>query len=131
MSVTLHPTYFCPLISLQGLHIDTIAERTKSPIDPLILGPFSQVFCPYLDLEHFPSYADRILRFLATNHFFKEVSPSVYANNRTSAVLNKAQPVESILANPLDAYDKLESAPAALATFVYVSYTVISPRSPS
>ena len=33
-------------------------------------------------------YRNRILRLLATNHIFTEVSPDVFANNRLSSVLD-------------------------------------------
>jgi hypothetical protein len=40
----------------------------------------------------------RILRLLATNHIFTEVSPDVFANNRLSSVLDTGKSVEEILA---------------------------------
>jgi len=40
----------------------------------------------------------RILRLLATNHIFIEVSPDVFANNRLSSVLDTGKLVEELLA---------------------------------
>ena len=40
----------------------------------------------------------RVLRLLATNHIFIEVSPDVFANNRLSSVLDTGKSVEEILA---------------------------------
>jgi hypothetical protein len=43
-------------------------------------------------------FAARILRLLATNHIFTEVSPDVFANNRLSSVLDTGKPVQELLA---------------------------------
>ena len=43
-------------------------------------------------------FAARILRLLATNHIFTEVSPDVFANNRLSSVLDTGKSVEELLA---------------------------------
>lgn len=40
----------------------------------------------------------RILRLLATNYMFTEVSPDVFANNRLSSVLDTGKSVEELLA---------------------------------
>ena len=40
----------------------------------------------------------RVLRYLATNHFFKEVSPDVFANNRVSSVLDTGKSFTAIQA---------------------------------
>ena len=40
----------------------------------------------------------RVLRLLATNYIFTEVSPDVFANNRLSSVLDTRKPVEELLA---------------------------------
>jgi hypothetical protein len=40
----------------------------------------------------------RILRLLATNHIFTEVSPDVFANNRLSSTLDTGKLVEELLA---------------------------------
>ncbi|KAG5644030.1 hypothetical protein DXG03_009245 [Asterophora parasitica] len=46
-----------------------------------------------------PSYLARVLRFLATRHVFKEISPDVFANNRISSLLQKAKSLEEIQAD--------------------------------
>ena len=38
------------------------------------------------------------MRYLATNHFFREVAPDVFANNRISSMLIKKHSVEEIKA---------------------------------
>ena len=40
----------------------------------------------------------RILRLLATNYIFTEVSPDVFANNRLSSALDTGKSVEELLA---------------------------------
>ena len=40
----------------------------------------------------------RILRLLATNYIFTEVSPDVFANNRLSSTLDTGKSVEELLA---------------------------------
>ena len=39
----------------------------------------------------------RVLRLLATNYIFVEVSPDVFANNRLSTVLDTGKPVEELI----------------------------------
>ena len=39
----------------------------------------------------------RVLRLLATNHIFSEVSPDVFANNRLSTVLDTGKHVEELI----------------------------------
>ncbi|THH06774.1 hypothetical protein EW146_g9509 [Bondarzewia mesenterica] len=52
----------------------------------------------------------RVLRYLATRHVFKEVTPNVFANNRLSSVLIKAKSLDEIKADPTAQY---EGAPTA------------------
>ncbi|KIY66914.1 S-adenosyl-L-methionine-dependent methyltransferase [Cylindrobasidium torrendii FP15055 ss-10] len=47
----------------------------------------------------------RLLRFLASRHFFKEVSPHVFANNRLSSFFLKHKSVSEIKADPQSRYD--------------------------
>ncbi|KIY67016.1 S-adenosyl-L-methionine-dependent methyltransferase [Cylindrobasidium torrendii FP15055 ss-10] len=49
---------------------------------------------------------ERILRFLATRHIFKEVSPNVYVNNRISGLLQKNKPIEELRSQPNSRYAK-------------------------
>jgi hypothetical protein len=39
----------------------------------------------------------RVLRLLATNYIFKEVSPDVFANNRLSSALDTGKSVEELV----------------------------------
>ncbi|KAF5387187.1 hypothetical protein D9615_001587 [Tricholomella constricta] len=60
-----------------------------------------------------PSYIARILRFLATRHVFREVTPDVFANNRISSLLSKSKSVKEIKADPVARFDE-----APLAGFI-------------
>ncbi|KAI9437950.1 S-adenosyl-L-methionine-dependent methyltransferase [Lactarius indigo] len=44
-----------------------------------------------------PAKLSRVLRLLATNHIFVEVSPDVFANNRLSTVLDTGKPVDELI----------------------------------
>ncbi|KAF8256673.1 S-adenosyl-L-methionine-dependent methyltransferase [Lactarius quietus] len=46
----------------------------------------------------------RVLRLLATNYIFIEVSPDVFSNNRLSTVLDTGKPVEELISNPESKY---------------------------
>ncbi|KAI0049517.1 S-adenosyl-L-methionine-dependent methyltransferase, partial [Auriscalpium vulgare] len=59
----------------QGLHVKDIAKPAN--VDPKKLA--------------------RVLRVLATNHVFVEVSPDVFAQNRLSSLLDCGKPVDSIV----------------------------------
>jgi hypothetical protein len=59
----------------------------------------------------------RVLRLLATNHIFTEVSPDVFANNRLSSVLDTGKSVEELLAR------------LALNHWSNNIFTVVSPES--
>lgn len=47
-----------------------------------------------------PAKLARVLRILATNYIFVEVSPDVFANNRLSTVLDTGKPIEELISNP-------------------------------
>ncbi|KAI0064466.1 S-adenosyl-L-methionine-dependent methyltransferase [Artomyces pyxidatus] len=65
-----------------GLHVDAIAEKVEVDSGKLA----------------------RVMRYLATRHVFKEVSPDVFANNRVSSVLVKAHPLEELKTNKVTKY---------------------------
>ncbi|KAJ3907134.1 S-adenosyl-L-methionine-dependent methyltransferase [Lentinula edodes] len=67
----------------QGLHVDELSLATG-------IGS---------------SYIARVLRYLATRHFFKEVSPNVFAHNRLSSLLTKAKSLKEIKEDPASRYD--------------------------
>jgi hypothetical protein len=52
-----------------------------------------------------PAKLARVLRLLATNHIFIEVSPDVFANNRLSNVLDTGKPIEELVSNPESKYN--------------------------
>ncbi|KAJ7474411.1 hypothetical protein B0H11DRAFT_2035292 [Mycena galericulata] len=52
-----------------------------------------------------PAKLARILRLLATNHVFTEVSPDVFANNRLSSMLDTGKDVAQIIADPDRKYE--------------------------
>ncbi|KAF8988604.1 O-methyltransferase, partial [Cyathus striatus] len=66
-----------------GAHIDDVAERIG--INPIKLG--------------------RLMRYLATHHVYKELSPNVYTNNRISSMLDTGKSVKEITANPEAKHD--------------------------
>ncbi|TFK96232.1 S-adenosyl-L-methionine-dependent methyltransferase [Pterulicium gracile] len=73
----------------EGMHVDEIARKMKSP--PADNSP-------------------RVLRFLATRHVFREITPNVFANNRTSSALCKAKSLKEIHEVPAKQYDGLTAA---------------------
>ncbi|KAI0063823.1 S-adenosyl-L-methionine-dependent methyltransferase [Artomyces pyxidatus] len=72
----------------QGLHVSEIGREVEIDADKLA----------------------RILRYLATRHVFREVSPNVFANNRVSSVLVKARPLGQLKANRMTKYDGASAA---------------------
>ncbi|KAG6910307.1 hypothetical protein DXG01_011704 [Tephrocybe rancida] len=81
-----------------------------------------------------PSYIARILRFLATRHVFREVTPDVFANNRISSLLSKNKSVAAIKADPVARFDEApmagfisSSADEALTSSVHFSEFVQNP----
>ncbi|KAH7918466.1 S-adenosyl-L-methionine-dependent methyltransferase [Leucogyrophana mollusca] len=67
----------------QGLHVKEIAK--KNNVDAAKLT--------------------RLMRYLATHHIFKELSPDTYTNNRLSSVCDTGKPVNDLFAKPLEKYD--------------------------
>ncbi|KAI0041964.1 S-adenosyl-L-methionine-dependent methyltransferase [Auriscalpium vulgare] len=72
----------------QGLHVNDIGKKIN--VNPVNTA--------------------RILRYLASRHVFREVSPNVFANNRLSSFLVKQLPFEELKSKPTTKY---EGAPAA------------------
>ncbi|KAJ7496668.1 O-methyltransferase, partial [Mycena latifolia] len=56
----------------------------------------------------------RVLRPLATQHIFREVSPNVFAHNRISALLDTGKTLKEILAAPGDKYEGAEGYSALI-----------------
>ncbi|TFY66484.1 hypothetical protein EVG20_g4602 [Dentipellis fragilis] len=67
----------------QGLHIRDITAKNGQ--DPNKLG--------------------RLLRYLALNHVYREVSPDVFANTRLSSMLDTYKPSANVIADPDHKYD--------------------------
>ncbi|TRM63597.1 O-methyltransferase-domain-containing protein [Schizophyllum amplum] len=84
----------------QGLHVDDMAKING--LDPQKLS--------------------RFLRFLATNHIFREVAPDVFANNRISTLLDTMKPSKEIIADPEHKYDGTKGIAAACATIMDEQY---------
>ncbi|RDB28142.1 4-O-methyltransferase 1 [Hypsizygus marmoreus] len=78
-----------------GLHVDDIAARAG--VEPRKLG--------------------RILRYLATHHIFREVSPNQFANNRISSYFDTGKSSQDILANPSEKYHGTSGAVGYIGTF--------------
>ncbi|KAF7347117.1 S-adenosyl-L-methionine-dependent methyltransferase [Mycena venus] len=77
---------------IQGMHVQDIAKPTKTD----------------------PTKFARVLRLLATNHIFVEVSPDVFANNRLSSVLDTGKSIDEIIASP----DKKHDGPTAFGALL-------------
>ncbi|KAI0064216.1 S-adenosyl-L-methionine-dependent methyltransferase [Artomyces pyxidatus] len=71
-----------------GLHVDAIGAKVD--VDPGKLA--------------------RVLRYLATRHVFREVTPNVFANNRISSALVKNQPFQQLKAKKSINYDGATTA---------------------
>ncbi|KAI0278934.1 O-methyltransferase [Russula aff. rugulosa BPL654] len=77
-AISMHVAEILRDASPKGKHVSEIARPTK---------------------VH-PGKLARVLRLLATNYIFTEVSPEVFANNRLSSALDTGKSVEELLANP-------------------------------
>ncbi|KAF8492246.1 S-adenosyl-L-methionine-dependent methyltransferase [Gautieria morchelliformis] len=67
----------------QGVHIDAIAAKNGQ--DPQKLG--------------------RFIRYLATHHIYKEITPDVYTNTRVSSVMDTMKPSQEIISHPKQKHD--------------------------
>lgn len=82
-----HPGFTCQRNCSQIQHLTT---KTRS------LLHFYQLYTPIFILTY--NLVGRVLRLLATEHIFKEVSPDIFANNRLSSVLDTGKRLDDILA---------------------------------
>ena len=70
----------------------------KSPSPPKLTTE-NWVSMKNITVYYYPlMFPARILRLLATNHIFNEVSPDVFTNNRLSSALDTGKSVEELLA---------------------------------
>ena len=70
--------------TVKGLHVKEIAA--KSGLDPKKLGVWQAYHTVIPHAKRCGASVARILRFLATNHWFIEVAPDVFANNLLSSL---------------------------------------------
>ncbi|KAF7344103.1 S-adenosyl-L-methionine-dependent methyltransferase [Mycena venus] len=77
----------------QGLHVKDIAAKNGQDAEKLA----------------------RFIRYLATHHVYREVSPNVFANNRISSMMDTLKPSREILADPEHKHEKTMGL-AALAS---------------
>lgn len=92
----------------EGLHVNELAPRVN--MDPIKL--------------------ERTLRYLCAHHIYREVSPSVFANNRLSMALDTGKPFEAVKDRGLHRYDNATGvAPFVGHTTdeVFRSASVLSP----
>jgi hypothetical protein len=64
-------------ISIQGLHVNAIAEKTN--IDGMKLGIESSTYINYVSCSR--SFVGRVMHYLATHHIYREIEPEVFTNN--------------------------------------------------
>ena len=75
------------------MHVDAIANLNNT--DANKLGDRSNHIMRRHSLIH---ATGRVLRYLATNHIFKETAPDVFAHNKISSTLDTGKSIEAILA---------------------------------
>jgi hypothetical protein len=91
LSVSLRPTFLCR---------ESTCRRSPSPprfTTANWVGTKQTNYVPFINNAALMPPA-RILRLLATNYIFTEVTPDVFANNRLSSTLDTGKSVEELLA---------------------------------
>ena len=56
------------------------------------------LFCYMVITVNLFKFVARLLRYLATHHVYKEISPDIFVNNRISSLLDTGKSVKNILA---------------------------------
>ena len=56
------------------------------------------LFCYMVITVNLFQFVARLLRYLATHHVYKEISPDIFVNNRISSLLDTGKSVKNILA---------------------------------
>ncbi|KIY67021.1 S-adenosyl-L-methionine-dependent methyltransferase [Cylindrobasidium torrendii FP15055 ss-10] len=87
----------------KGLHIDELSARVG------------------LDIQSI----ERVMRFLASRHIFKEVLPNTFVNNRISTLMQKNKPLAEIKANPDTRYS--EDTLAAAVSYTADDLLLVTP----
>ncbi|KAG6848863.1 hypothetical protein H0H93_013351 [Arthromyces matolae] len=100
----------------QGIHVKDLSTQTG--VEASYIGVYRLVFLSHVDM-----LMPRILRFLATRHIFREVSPDVFTNNRISSLLCKNKSLKEIKADPLS---RLDEAPMAGFVSFYTDEAFLS-----
>ncbi|KNZ82352.1 Sterigmatocystin 8-O-methyltransferase [Termitomyces sp. J132] len=77
----------------KGLHVDDIAGKNGQ--DARKMAQF--------------------LRYLATNHIYREIRPNVFTNTRISSLMDTLKPSEEVIAKPEDKHDNTSGLPALAA----------------
>ncbi|KAJ7496660.1 O-methyltransferase [Mycena latifolia] len=93
----------------QGCHVDEIAK--KNGMDPITIGNNPPTTLLHSADDIIPA---RVLRPLATQHIFREVSPNVFAHNRISILLDTGKDSGEILAAPKDKHEGAEGYSALI-----------------
>ncbi|KAG6811474.1 hypothetical protein H0H92_007246 [Tricholoma furcatifolium] len=84
---------YLTMVIWKGLHVNDIAAKNGQ--DPRKLA--------------------RFLRYLATNHIYREITPDVFTNNRISSMMDTLKPSQDIIADPTIKHDNTPGL-AALAS---------------
>ncbi|KAJ7780766.1 O-methyltransferase [Mycena maculata] len=79
----------------EGMHVNDIAKAVNLP----------------------PEKLGRILRYLATNHIFREMEPDVFCNNRISSVLDSKKSIKDIISAPEHKHDNTDGFVALMELF--------------
>nr|GAT44743.1 predicted protein [Mycena chlorophos] len=86
----------------QGMHLNDIAAKCHVHSDVLgewLVHPGSTPQTTNVGLiGEFPNCSAQILRMLATWHIFRELSPSVFSNNKISSTMDKGKPSAVLVA---------------------------------
>ncbi|EIM90620.1 S-adenosyl-L-methionine-dependent methyltransferase [Stereum hirsutum FP-91666 SS1] len=74
----------------QGLHVKDICTKNGQDPEKLV----------------------RFMRFLATNHIYREVTPEVFANTRISSMMDTLKPSSEMISSPESKHDNTHGMPA-------------------
>ncbi|KIK56327.1 hypothetical protein GYMLUDRAFT_230198 [Collybiopsis luxurians FD-317 M1] len=115
---------------------DFLQDAAPSMMKPATLGVIIDVNIPEILQEAGPqglhvreisvatgveeSYLARVLRYLATRHIFREITPDVFTHNRNSSLLSKGKSVEEIKADPLARFDN-----SPFTSFIHMATDVL------
>jgi hypothetical protein len=88
------------LIFAADLHIirENMSKRSQNLPVSILINWVSKSLCCIPVTTFYDHYVARVLRVLATQHIFKEVSPDVFANNRLSSIFDTGKSVDLLIA---------------------------------